>query len=331
MLSKIDSIIANSKINSLSANIAGQLKLTEIDIKEWLEKLINILHDFHLKYGNYQFVLILNNYLKRYDSSILLSSELLWDFISKKQECFYINSELNICLANISDSEIETVSKYCFDNKVPALHVTGEGMSFYDIKGLSICYFNFVHPQVDKRNRLGLNARSYRDYKYVIDEQSAKQLVNKMDEIWADRKKRILNANRKTEKILQAFLFKWLYDNIYDARVISEVGKISGIDRTDIEIIDVLTGDNIIIEVKWMGKNAANTGYNITRLKQGIRQVCTYLQREPSALEGCVVCYDGRQESEKDNPFNLDEPIARLDYKIVWLESRTGSEIGEKS
>lgn len=143
--------------------------------------------------------------------------------------------------------------------------------------------------------------------------------------IWHDRNKRILIANRKTEKILQTFLAKWLSENIHDARVASEVGKISGVDRTDIELTSIHTGDNIIIEVKWMGENASKTSHDTEILEQGIRQVCTYLDREPNALEGCVVCYDGRQTTTE---FSLDEPIAKLEYRIVWLESRSGSQIG---
>lgn len=124
---------------------------------------------------------------------------------------------------------------------------------------------------------------------------------------------------------------KWLSDNIYDARVVAEVGKISGVDRTDIELTSIETGDHLIIEVKWMGINASNTSYNIERLKEGIRQICTYLEREPSAFEGCVVCYDGRDETEKGNASGLDIPMGKVHYRVVWLESQSGSEVGAGS
>lgn len=328
MLSKTDAMIATKKIKGISANIAGQLMLPEIDIHKWIETLFQIFLDFYTKYGNRQLVFIISESLFQQESSDQLQADTLWGFVSKGCECFTIDLEHRFCLSEPNSSELEDVCDYCHINKALAIHVLGDGISLYNKEGRSISFYNFVHPQVNKRSRHSLNARSYRDYKLVIEEQGPKQLVNKIDEIWADRNKRILIANRKTEKILQNFLAKWLDENISDARVIAEVGKISGVDRTDIELISPNTGDHLIIEVKWMGKNASGSSHDITRLEVGVRQVCTYLDREPSALEGCVVCYDGRQESEKSVLFTLDEPIARLDYRIIWLESKSGSEIG---
>ena len=328
LLSGIDSIIAESKIKSLSANIAGQLMLPEIDVQNWMKKLFPILINFHAQYGNRQVAFIISNTSLSPENSEDLSVDLLWNFVSRGIECFCIDLKLRTSMTNLSSSEMVDVSDYCYSNKIPALHLLGEDIHLYNDDGRSVAFYNFVHPQVSTRTRMGLNSRSYRDYKLVIEEQGPKQLINKIDELWDDRNKRILIANRKTEKILQTFLAKWLSDNIYDARVVAEVGKISGVDRTDIELTSVSTGDHLIIEVKWMGKNASGKSYDIDRLKDGIRQVCAYLDREPSALEGCVVCYDGRKDSTPNDTFTLDEPIARLDYRIVWLESRSGSEIG---
>jgi hypothetical protein len=327
MLSKTDAMIATMKIKGISPNIAGQLGLPEIVIHKWIETLFQIFLDFYIKYGNRQFVFIISESLLKQDN-FLLQTDILWSFVSKGFECFCIDLEHRFCLSELNSSELEDVCVYCNTNKVLAIHVLGDGISLYNKEGLSISFYNFVHPQVNRRNRFSLNARSFRDYKLVIEEQGQKQLIKKFDDIWDDRNKRILIANRKTEKILQKFLATWLDENICDARVITEVGKISGADRTDIELVSINTGDNLIIEVKWMGKNANGSSFDITRLEEGIRQVCTYLNREPSALEGCVVCYDGRQESEKSVLFTLNEPIARLDYRIIWLESKSGSEIG---
>lgn len=328
LLSGIDTVIAESKIKSLSANVAGQLMLPEIDIQNWMKKLFPVLREFHTKYGNRQFVLIICNSPLLRENSEDLNADRLWGFISRGIECFCIDLNLRITIAELSSSEMVDVSDYCHSNKVPLLHVSGEDIHLYNVEGRSVAYYNFIHPQVKTRTRMGLNSRSYRDYKLVIEDQGSKQLINKIDEIWHDRNRRILIANRRTEKILQTFLAKWLSDNIFDARVAAEVGKISGVDRTDIELTSMSTGDHLIIEVKWMGQNASGTSYDINRLNEGIRQVCAYLDREPSALEGCVVCYDGRNELTQNDTFSLDEPIARLDYRIVWLESRSGSEIG---
>ncbi|EHQ88998.1 hypothetical protein [Desulfosporosinus youngiae] len=328
MLTRIDNMIAAKKIKSLFANIAGQLDLPEIDIQDWIQKLFPILLDFHSKYGNRQYVFILNKLSLPSEESQLLNPETLWNLISKRIECFNLDLNIMFSISGLNSSEIVDVCDYCYDNAIPALYVFGEEICLYNREGRCVAFYNFVHPEVTTRNRIGLNARSYRDYKLVIEEQGTKQLINKIDEIWIDRSKRILIANRQTEKILQNFLAKWLNDNIHDARVVSEVGKISGVDRTDIELTSISSGDHLIIEVKWMGINASGSSHDIRRLEEGIRQVCTYLEREPSALEGCVVCYDGRKESEKANTFTLNEPIARLDYRIVWLESKSGSEIG---
>jgi len=325
MLSKIDIMIAEKKIKSISANIAGQLGIPEIAIHTWMEGLFPVLQDFYSRHGSRQLALVISKTSLPISDSEALNATALWNFVSRGIECFQIDMALRFSLTDLDNSEIVTVSDYCYQNKVPALHVLGEDSHLYNIEGRSVAFYNFVHPEVRTRTRTGINARSYRDYKLVIDEQGPKQLISKIDEIWHDRNKRILIANRQTEKMLQTFLAKWLDENIHDARVVSEVGKISGVDRTDIELTGTFTGDNIIIEVKWMGENASSTSFDIERLEEGIRQVCTYLEREPSALEGCVVCYDGRQTTTE---FFLDEPIARLEYRIVWLESRSGSQIG---
>lgn len=325
MLSKFDNIIAEQKIKSMSANIAGQLDMPEITIHTWMEEFFPVLKNFHSTYGNHQIALIISKTPLPIKDTEKFDATSLWGFVSRGIECFQVDMALQLGLTGLKSSEIVDISDYCYREKVPALHVLGEDSQLYNIKGRAVAFYNFVHPEVDTRKRTGLNARSYKDYKLVIDDQGPKQLIGKIDEIWHDRNNRILIANRKTEKILQTFLAKWLSENIHDARVASEVGKISGVDRTDIELTSIHTGDNIIIEVKWMGKNASRTSHDVEILKQGIRQVCTYLDREPKALEGCVVCYDGRNTTTE---FSLDEPIARLEYRIVWLESRSGSQIG---
>lgn len=325
MLSKVDNNIAINKIRSISANIAGQLNLAEVDIKIWLIKLFHILEEFYCKYHNRQFVLAISDKKLTDDDLKILSADLLWEFISKGIECFQIDLDLNFSYtSDIKSSEITDISKYCCQNKLPVLRFFGEDCHLYDIEGHPVVFYNFIHPEVEKQRRTGIDARSYRDYKLVIDEQGEKQLTNKIDEIWHDRDNRILIA-RKTEKMLQNFLAKWLHENLHDARVVSEVGKISGIDRTDIEITGISTGDQIIIEVKWMGKNYSGTSYDIGRFEEGIRQVCSYLNREPSALEGCLVCYDGRKNNDY---IPIEKQNARLECRIIWLESRSGSEIG---
>lgn len=328
MMTKIDNMIAEQKIKSLSVNIASQLDMPEITTQSWLGKLFPVLQDFYYSYGgNHQLAIVISESSLPICSSIAFEPNTLWGFVSKGIECFLIDIELRFCLAPLGNSESVTVSDYSYQNKVPALHVLGEDCHLYNREGRSVAFYNFAHPEVQTVRRMGKDARSYKDYKLIIDEQATKQLVHEIDVIWHDRNKRILIGNRRTEKVLQKFLRKWLSENIYDAKVVSEVGKISGIDKTDIELTSIQTGDSIIIEVKWMGKNVNGTSYDIERLKEGIKQVCTYLERDPNALEGCVVCYDGRQTSSK---FSLKDPIAKLEYRIVWLESRSGSQIGEE-
>ena len=81
MMSKTDDMIAAKKIKSLSANIAGQLVLPEIDIKNWMKKLFPILLDFHAQYGNRQYVFIIDKSLSAEELQ-LLSTEILWNLIS---------------------------------------------------------------------------------------------------------------------------------------------------------------------------------------------------------------------------------------------------------
>lgn len=208
MLSEIDKAIARERIKDLSANIAGQFGGPEINIKKWLDQLFPVLLLFQSQYGCKDYAFMIAESPLPLDESQSLSIDALWEFMSRGFECFRIdlNTRFGLLTPVFSRAELLNISAYCYDNNVPALYIVGgEEVWLYNKEGRAIAFYNFAHPEVTTGRRFGRNSRSYKDYKRVIEEQEKKQLINKIDEIWDDRRNRILISNRKTEKMLQTF------------------------------------------------------------------------------------------------------------------------------
>jgi len=126
-------------------------------------------------------------------------------------------------------------------------------------------------------------------------------------------------------------LFDWLLKNISDAVPKVETKTNSG-DRTDIDLYSHQSGQHYIIEVKWLGKNKNNTSYDFKRIVEGVGQIRTYLDRDKTLNEACLVCYDGRTEKEHEEKSTVDEKLipAKGVYRIIFLESMSASRKGEK-
>jgi hypothetical protein len=186
-----------------------------------------------------------------------------------------------------------------------------------------------MHPESKNEIRIGMDARSCRDYVLSIDDHSKKELIFKMDKYWANKQNRILKRG-ETEKIFQMELFDWLLRHLYDGRPIIEMKTNVG-DRTDIDIQGYECGQHYIIEVKWLGENESGTTHGNERIIQGIGQICTYLERDISLNQACLVCYDGRTEERNNRESSVDQNIVPVKgiYKIIFLESESASKKGE--
>lgn len=134
----------------------------------------------------------------------------------------------------------------------------------------------------------------------------------------------------KTEEFFQMELFDWLGRNLSDGYPKIETRTNAG-DRTDIDIYSYQTGQHYIIEVKWLGENRSGTKYGYDRIIEGIGQIRTYLERDESLNEACLVCYDGRVEAEHKNNSSFDMSLLPLKgkHKIIFLESQSASRKGE--
>jgi len=149
---------------------------------------------------------------------------------------------------------------------------------------------------------------------------------------WKDRKKRLLLAGPDgTEKIFHHNLFWWCNKFIKDALDVYADPLMPGQDKTDIIIVTEI--GNIVIEVKWLGKNANNKRYTQIRIKEGIIQVAEYLEHNHRLMQGYLVIYDARPEDVHKKKCGYpatcrhskcEEPV------IYFLRSEAPSEVARR-
>lgn len=224
---------------------------------------------------------------RKIDANIVLSSiNAGANIIILDKNLYYVGR------GRIQDLSAPSISAYSKTNSCCAIHIiNGLDLTIYQ-NGLTMKDMNATSPLsgpiINKKF-----ARNARDYKLSIKE--CYKYRFRFSEFplkhWYDKSKRILRADRKTEKIFHDNLRDWLDTNLQGGTVFGNVKKMSN-DETDIEI-RVHGGPFYIIEVKWLGNNGS-TRYSLTALKNGIKQVDNYLIGDPSCLEACLVVYDGR-------------------------------------
>lgn len=151
---------------------------------------------------------------------------------------------------------------------------------------------------------------------------------------WSDKRNRVLLSTPDgTERIFHLSLFWWLKHFVSDGlRVFAETRGL-GQDATDITIV-TMSGD-FVVEVKWLGRNDANTGYqHPPRVDEGLQQVRIYLENDPNLVRGFLVVYDGRPAVEHRGQ-SVWNPVARhercCEPKLVFLESETPSQVARRA
>jgi hypothetical protein len=146
---------------------------------------------------------------------------------------------------------------------------------------------------------------------------------------WHDRKKRVLLVGPdRTEKLFHHSLFWWCNNFIIDAIDVHGEANAMGQDKTDITIVTEI--GSIVIEVKWMGKNAKNTRYAQVRIKEGMIQVADYLNRNKRLMQGFLVIYDARDDQAHSTKSTYPKKFrhTRCEPPVIYfLRSETPSEM----
>ncbi len=326
MLGKIDKAILHQTIIDISSEIAANFQKPVLTIDKWLTACCEKLHSIYLEYGQIVFAFIVQ---MEAPDMLDLNVKTIQELVNSGQEVCIINQNLSLSLTQelkVAD-QIE-IGNYGEDHNSIVFRLNGELLEIY-IRGRYKHRINIMHPESKNEIRVGLNARRCRDYILAIEDHSKKELIFMMDKYWANKQKRILKPG-KTERIFQMELFDWLLRHIYDGRPYIEMKTNVG-DRTDIDIQGYQCGQHYIIEVKWLGENESGTIYGKERIIQGIGQINTYLQRDVTLNEACLVCYDARSEEKHKTESDVDQSIVPVKgkYRIIFLESESASKKGE--
>ena len=329
MLGKLDKMLLHQSVSSISTEIAANLKMPIYEIEKWLTQCCEKLHTIYIDYGQVVFAFIIQ--MQAHDM-LDLTSESINQLKKSHQEVGVLNKNLSISVSSeLKSADQIEIGNYGEKNELIILRFNGELLEFF-IKGLYKHRINLMHPESTSEIRMGMDARCCRDYKLAIEDHSRKRLIFVMDKYWANKKDRILisSKNKRTESIFQEELFDWLKSHLYDGVPSIEVKTNAG-DRTDIDIRGYECGQHYIIEIKWLGKNENGSTYNKDRIVAGIGQICTYLKRDLSLNEACLVCYDGRTEEKHNAESSIDKRLVppKGDYKIIFLESESASKKGE--
>lgn len=184
--------------------------------------------------------------------------------------------------------------------------------------GRTVGFFNLRHPTELPPAGPSFN-RAAADYQFaVLDHYKRCVQYGQRTDHWADRPSRILRSRlgsaHKTELIFHNDLHHWLETNLL-AQVWSSPRDTTR-DQLDI-IISAPTGKTYLIEVKWMGKNEKSS-YTIKTVSKGLKQMGTYLTKQPKISEGLLVAYDGRDPGA----FDVIASIAVRDEDgCKWLDS----------
>lgn len=326
MLTELDNMILDRTVKNVVTEVAINTGQTIFDMEIWLKKFCEKLHVIYEAMGHLVMAFVLQ---LEENATFELTERNINNFKSRGMEVCSINDKhlISICEELKSADQID-IANYGEQKEVLIFRLYGEIVEVY-VKGRYKSRINVMHPESQGEIRSSSYSRRCRDYALVIDDHGKKGLILQMDKYWANRQKRILISG-KTEEFFQKELFDWLKKNISDGYPKIETKTNSG-DRTDIDIYSYQCGEHYIIEVKWLGENASGTKYDADRIIEGIGQIRTYLDRDESLNEACLVCYDGRTEEDHKNlsTFDMNLMPAKGIHKIIFLESKSASRKGE--
>lgn len=326
MLNELDNMLLNGAVKNVVTEIAINTRHTMFDMEKWLKEFCDKLYFISESMGYFVMAFV----LQLEENGILeLTENNINNFIISGEEVCIINSNHLLAISNeLKSADQIEVGKYSSEKDVLIFRLNGEVIEVY-IKGLYKCRINVLHPGSQGEIRSSLYSRRCQDYVLAIEDHGKKGLILQMDKYWVDRQRRILMPG-KTEEFFQKELFDWLKKNLSDGYPKIETKTNSG-DRTDIDIYSYHSGNHYIIEVKWLGENENGTKYDFNRILEGVGQIKTYLERDGSLSEACLVCYDGRTEEEHKNfsAFDMNLMPTKGIHRIIFLESKSASRKGE--
>lgn len=326
MLSDFDNMLLDNAVKNVVTDIAINTGHTMFDMGKWLKEFCEKLHDINEAMGHFVMAFVLQ---LEENGTLELIEDNINAFITNGIEACVINSNHLLSISDeLKSADQIVVGEYSSENEALIFRLNGEIVEIY-IKGMYKSRINVMHPGSQGEIRSSLHSRRCRDYVLVIEDHGKKGLILQMDKYWVDRQRRILMPG-KTEEFFQKELFDWLKKNLSDGYPKIETKTNSG-DRTDIDIYSYQSGEHYIIEVKWLGENSNGTKYGFDRILKGIGQIKTYLERDCSLNEACLVCYDGRNEEEHKNSSAFDKKFmpAKGTHRIIFLESKSASRKGE--
>jgi hypothetical protein len=326
MLTEMDKVILHDTVSDTSVELAANLSLPIYDLQNWLYEFCTRLNNIYTSCGSIVMAFIVD---LEASGAINLDAINTQQLVDAGKEVVIINRKHSFSISNdlVTADEIE-IGNYGEKHCNIIYRLEGEILKVY-INGRYKKRINIAHPISKAEVRFSKHSRSCRDYKLAIDDHSKMRLVEIMDTYWCDKQKRILKPG-KTEEIFQLSLFEWLQLHIFGGQPKIETKTNAG-DRTDIDIYAYNEGLHYIIEVKWLGENKSGTAHGIERIVEGIGQIKTYLDRDVGVNEACLVCYDGRIESEHLGKSQIDERIIPFKgcFKVIFLESESASRKGE--
>ena len=217
----------------------------------------------------------------------------------KIRETNVLELDYNGCLVSI-------LPNYEIENATDALrYAQSTDLVVFFIASTEVSYFlgnkDFeTIPNITSNSRKAVLRKaswSTRQYEIAIKQHYEEDLkVQKFTIYWQKKAERVLL--RSPEKHFRGSLARFLSQNISDGVVDQEPMNNNSSDRNDIRIIELNSGLKLILEIKWLGICDGQTViYSDDKANEGVAQLCTYLQNEPSAFAGTVVIYDARFEN----------------------------------
>lgn len=316
-----ENIVQEVMSRPISKIVALLPEINKILMSNALDSLINFVKNHSASLGDDKFVIRLLDYQNTSGEGEQISVETIVSALSDGDNVItmtcngYIN-ELP-CFSELDNASLSSFS----EEKVIALVDCGQFIEIY-ANGCCIKELDVLHPKSGPRQTTKFS-RLAKDFPLIIHDHYMKHVkYAQSTSHWHDREKRILRCTpQQTEFIFHKDLWNWFEDHKTDFIVFGEVRKLSP-DRTDIELVTTKGGKRYIIEIKWLGKNSNKTEFTESKIKDGIKQINQYLERERHTLIAALVVYNGRSE---DNYKKLNS--VSTDFSDDWCElSQWGDE-----
>jgi hypothetical protein len=306
-----------------AAKVAALLPLSADQIGAFLERLETVVRRQATSFGSER---LLVGYVPGQSGGQALTDKVIRGLIAAQTPCLTVGDDGTVLSA--APGAVTLPAAATASEKGPSLWtLCSAGQICVFAAGRVIAEVGSAPPPIQGRSDW---QRSWRELRAAFDDhfhhciESEQQLC-----YWFNKKKRILLVGPNgTEKLFHHSLFWWCRKFIIDAFDVYGEANSMGQDKTDITI--VTEAGNIVVEVKWLGRNEKNTAYAEIRIKEGILQVADYLNRNRKLMQGYLVIYDARPDDTHKNgcSYPPDCRHAKCEEPVIYfLRSETPSEL----